>query len=85
MSIGGEPEPILRVTVGSPVYSQDDQKIGVVNDTRGRAFKVHAGFWRDFWLSAESIAAAIPGQAVTLIVDKAHLNSCKLKEPPAAA
>lgn len=83
MSFGSAPEPILRVTVGSPIFTRDDQKIGVVKEIRGRAFKVDAGFWREFWLGAESLAAAIPGQSVTLVTAKADLNQHKLKAPPA--
>lgn len=85
MSFGSAPEPILRVTIGSPVFTQDDQKVGVVKEIRGRAFKVSAGLWREFWLGAESLAAAIPDQSVTLVTSKAHLSGYKLKGPPAAA
>lgn len=84
MSAGNGPEPILRVTVGSPIFTQDDQKIGVVKEIRGRAFKVRAGFWREFWLGADSVAAAIPDQAVTLVVDRAHLGGYTMKQPPPA-
>src|SRR4030095_15122480 len=85
MAIDSSPEPFLRVTVGSPIFSSDYAKIGVVKEIRARAFKVDAGFWRAYWLGAECVDAAIPDQSVTLTVDKAHLGDYKVKEPPAVA
>ena len=40
MSVAGEPEPILRVTVGSAIYTSDERKIGTVKERRAKAFKV---------------------------------------------
>jgi hypothetical protein len=54
-----EPEPILRVTVGTPVYAQDGEKIGKVKEVRGQAFQVETGLLqKDCWLPGESVAEA---------------------------
>jgi hypothetical protein len=80
-----EPDPILRVTVGSPIYTRDEQKIGVVKERRGNAFKVGTPLLqRDFWLGAESLSRATPDGAVFLDVDKAQVQERKLPAPPAA-
>ena len=80
-----EPAPILRVTVGTPVYAQDGAKIGKVKEVRGQAFKIEAGlFQRDYWLAAESVAEAVPDAAVTLGVDKNQIGTHKIDEPRAA-
>jgi len=80
-----EPAPILRVTVGTRVYSQDGAKIGKVKEVRGKAFKIEAGlFKRDYWLPAESVAEAVPDVAVTLGVDKNQIGTHKIGEPRAA-
>ena len=84
MSIAGEPEPFLRVTVGSPVFTYDERKVGVVKEIRGRAFKVDAGFWRAFWLGAEQVSRAVPGQSVSLGFRRADLSGHKLREPRVA-
>ena len=80
-----EPAPILRVTVGTPVYTQDGSKVGKVKEVRGQAFKVETGlFSKDYWLSGESVAAASPDVAVTLAVDKGQVDRSKIEEPQAA-
>ena len=80
-----EPAPILRVTVGTPVYAQDGPKVGKVKEIRGQAFKIETGlFQRDYWLAAESVASASPDMAVTLGVDKGQIDTHKVSEPQAA-
>ena len=80
-----EPAPILRVTVGTPVYIQDGAKIGKVKEVRGQAFKVETGlFQRDYWLPGESLAEAAPDAAITLAVDKNQIDTKKVDEPRAA-
>ena len=69
-----EPAPILRVTVDTPVYGQDGEKLGKVKEVRGNAFKIETGlFQKDYWLPGNCIAEAAPDVAepdgaVTLIV-----------------
>ncbi len=85
MAIHSEPDPILRVTIGSPVYTQNDERIGTVKELRGRAFKVGTPFLRrDFWLDADCVASAVPDAAVYLMVDKRGVEGRKLKAPPSA-
>jgi hypothetical protein len=80
-----EPAPILRVTVGTPVYAQDGAKIGKVKEVRGQAFKVETGlFQKDYWLAGDSVAKASPDQAVTLGVDKDQVGAHKIATPQAA-
>ena len=80
-----EPAPILRVTVGTPVYTQDGAKVGKVKEIRGQAFKVETGlFQRDYWLAGESVAEAAPDIAVTLAVGKGQVGTRKIDEPRAA-
>ena len=80
-----EPAPILRVTVGTPVYTQDGDKIGTVKDVRAQSFKVETGLLqRDYWLPATSVREAAPDAAVTLGVDKSQIDSLKLDEHQAA-
>ena len=84
MSIASGPDPILRVTVGSPIYTSDDRKIGTVKEQRGRGFKVGTSLLqRDYWLAAETLATVTPDGPVVLSVDRAHLDEHKLKGPPA--
>ena len=82
-----QPAPILRVTVGVPVYSADDQKLGKVKEIRGAAFQVETGFFqKDYWLGAEAVAEAVPDHSVVLTFPKGALDVHKLSsEPPAAA
>jgi len=80
-----EPAPILRVTVGTPVYAQDGAKIGKVKEVRGQAFKIETGLLqRDYWLPAESVSEAAPDMVVTLSVDKNQIGTHKIDEPRAA-
>ena len=73
----------LRVTVGSAVYTSDVQRIGKVKDKRGPYFKVETGLLqRDYWLSADVVSSAIPGDSVTLSVDKGHLGEQRIYKDP---
>jgi hypothetical protein len=81
-----EPTPILRVTVGVPVYSSDDQKLGKVKDIRGSAFQVETGmFQRDYWLGEDTVAEAVPEHSVVLTVGKGELDTHKLSDDQVAA
>jgi hypothetical protein len=81
-----EPTPILRVTVGVPVYTADDQKLGKVKDIRGSAFQIETGlFQRDFWLSEDTVAEAVPEHSVVLAIDKGELDIHKLSNDELAA
>ncbi len=80
-----EPAPILRVTVGTPVYAQDGEKVGKIKEVRAQAFKVETGLLqKDYWLGGESVAEAAPDAAVTLVADKNQIDSYKIDEPEAA-
>ena len=80
-----EPAPILRVTVGTPVYSQDGRKIGKIKEVRGQALKVETGLLqKDYWLAGDSVAEAAPDSPVVLALDKDQIDSCKIDEPQAA-
>jgi len=86
MAISEQPSPILRVTVGTPVYSADDQKLGKVKEVRGEYFKVETGlFSRDYWLPASVITEAVPEHSVLLTISRADLDSYKTTDEPAAA
>jgi hypothetical protein len=79
-----EPAPMLRVTVDTPVYAQDGEKLGKVKEVRGQAFKIETGLLqRDYWLSGESVAEAVPDAAVTLALDKNEIDAHKIEEPEA--
>lgn len=86
MSVSSEPDPILRVTIGSPIYTKSYEMIGRVKERRGNAFKVGTPFLqRDFWLGGEVLRTAAPDGPVMLGIEKADLSSFKRGEPPAAA
>jgi len=81
-----EPAPFLRVTVGSPIYTADDEKIGKVKEVRDQHFKVETGLLqRDYWLHADCVAQATPDDSVILSVAKADLDQHKVSEPSQAA
>jgi len=86
MSTTIEPEPFLRVTVGSLVFTSDQYKIGTVKERRGGAIKVGTPLLqRDYWLPAGTIRSAIPDAQVILWIAKPELEQHKLAQPPAAA
>lgn len=76
-----QPAHYLRITVGSPVYSHDDKKIGKVKQVEGRSFKVDAPLRPDYWLSDEVVDAAVPDQSVILRIDAAELARHREKRP----
>ncbi|HZT05900.1 MAG TPA: hypothetical protein VFC51_02650 [Chloroflexota bacterium] len=77
-----EIDPILGVTVGAPVFTWDNQRLGKVGEVRGRAFKVEPNFLqRDYWLPASCIAAASKGQPVLLAIRKVEVASKKRSAP----
>jgi hypothetical protein len=81
-----QPAPILRVTVGVPVYSADDQKLGKVKEIREAAFQVETGlFQKDYWLPGETVAEAVPEHSVVLTIPKGELDTHKLSSEPSAA
>ena len=83
MTIANGPDPILRVSVGSPIYASDDQKIGNVKEVQRSALKVGTPLWqRDYWLPAETVAPTTSNVAVILVIDRAHVEEHKLKETP---
>ncbi len=83
MAVQGQPDPILRVTVGSPVYTRDHHKVGTVKERRRNAFKVATPFLqRDYWIEADSVALATPDGAVYLMFDKVELKDRRRGEPP---
>ena len=86
MSASNQPTPILRVTVGTPVYSADDQKLGKVKDVRGSHFQVETGmFQKDYWLGEETVAEAVPEHSVQLNIAKGELDEHKRSDDQLAA
>ena len=80
-----EVDPVLRVTVGVPVYTDDAQRVGTVKEIRGRTFKVGTGlFQKDYWLSADTIDTVVAGEPVVLAITKDRLDPHKLEAPRAA-
>jgi len=74
---------ILRVTVGSPVYSWDSHRVGKIKEIQSEAIKIETGLLqRDYWLPANSIYEAVPDEAVILTVEKGRLDDEKIAEPP---
>ena len=80
-----EPEPFLRVTVGTPIYTPEGERLGKVKEIHGRYFKVETSlFQRDYWLGADSVAEAVPGEEVLLNLDKAEVATHKQTGTPPA-
>ncbi len=81
------PSPYLRVTVGAPILTADEQKIGKVKEVRPHGFKVDAGFLqRDYWLPDDLVAEAVPDEMVRLTVSKDEIGAHRLSgEPDKAA
>ena len=78
--------PLLRVTVGAPVYARDGAKIGKVKEIRQGAFKVERGLLQpDFWLRGEAVESAVPEEAVTLVAEKDQVDDFKVEDPSKAA
>jgi hypothetical protein len=80
-----QPDPYVKVTVGSAVQTLDDKRVGVVAEIRGDHFKIKTGWWQqDFWMRADRIQSAVPDHNVVLNVDKAHLEGVKICDVPPA-
>ena len=80
------PDPILRVTVGTPVYTPEGARLGRVKAVQGRYFQVATSlFQRDYWLGAETIAEAVPGEEVLLNLEKPQVATQKQTSLPPAA
>lgn len=76
------PDPYLRVVVGAPVYTRDEQRIGTVKEVRGRLFKVDAPLRRDFWLNGDCVATALGDGGVMLSVHREALSAHRVMPPP---
>ena len=61
------------LTVGCPVYTADDTKLGVVKEVRGRSFQVDALLRLDYWLTTDTIRSATP-ERITVIFGQDHLR-----------
>jgi len=86
MSQSIEPAPILRVTVGAPIYTADDQKLGKVKAINGNFFQVETGvFHKDYWLSGETVTEAVPDHSVQLGFNKEELDTHKRNDEAVAA
>ena len=80
---GAADAPVGSALLGAPVITADEQHVGKVKEVRGQFFRVDAGFLqRDFWLSADCVVSAIPGEQVLLEISKASLNQHKRHNPP---
>src|SRR5687767_6409044 len=78
-----QPDPIQKVTVGSPVYTSEGQRIGTVRERRGHLFKVGTPlFHHNFWLPAVAIAEVEPNSPVMLWMDRERVDEHKIKTPP---
>jgi hypothetical protein len=76
-------DPFGLVTVGAPVFTRDNQRLGKVGEVRGRSFRVETGFLkRDFWLPASSIESVSEGEPVLLMLAKAAVDDVKRYEAP---
>jgi hypothetical protein len=81
-----EPEPFLRVTIGTPIYTPDGVRLGKVKAIQARYFKVETSlFQRDYWLGADTVAQAVPGEEVLLKLDKTQVATQKQTGVPPAA
>jgi len=88
MSLSGDADgtAAANALLGLPVVSSDEQVIGKVKEVRGPFLKIDGGFLqRDFWLSAECVISANPGERVLLHVSKPSLNQHKRHDLPAGA
>ena len=79
-------DPFLRLTVGVPVYTDDEHKLGSVKEIQGRYFKVGTGLLqRDYWLPADCVESAVAGEAVILPFSKDQIDQYKLANAPEVA
>jgi hypothetical protein len=70
------------VASGSSVETLDGERIGVIAEVRGHAFKIKTPrFHRDFWLRADYVRSSDEGKSVVLNVPKSRLDDIKLVDP----
>jgi hypothetical protein len=69
-----------QLTVGCPVYTEDEEKLGEIKELQGRFFKIDARFKPDFWLDVACIGAASE-RRVTLNLTDDEVVDFKLAEP----
>jgi hypothetical protein len=80
-----EIDPFLGVSIGAPVFTRDNQRLGKVGSISGRAFKVKTSFLQsDYWLQSIYVAAAAAGEPVLLSIHKSELERHKQANPPPA-
>jgi hypothetical protein len=79
-----EIDPFLGITVGAPILTRDDERVGKVGDIRGRSLKVTTSLFRkNYWLPAGCVAFARPSQSVRLSISKAEIEVYKRSVPEA--
>lgn len=78
-----EPQVVLRMTVGSRVYTKDGVKTGSVKEIRSDGFKIDVPWRPDFWLSKDLVELADPEQVVVLRIESNELGEHKIEEPAA--
>jgi hypothetical protein len=73
----------VKVSVGSPVQTLDNQTIGQVAEIRAGYFKVKSHWWqRSYWLRLDSVRSAAPNLPVILNVPKIRLEEIKMADDP---
>ena len=72
-----------HLTVGRPVFSADNAKLGTVREIRGRSFQVEALLRPDYWLTTDTIRSAIEDR-VTLIFSADRLSDFTQDRPTLA-
>jgi hypothetical protein len=69
-----------NITIGCPVYTRDNEKLGEVKELRGEAFKVSADMQPDYWLPTTCLTSSTPGRLV-VDVTKDRIGDFKIDEP----
>jgi hypothetical protein len=71
------------ITIGLPVFTKDEQRIGKVSEIRDRHIKIDAGLLqRSYWLPAESVATVVVSERVVLAPRRNQLEDHKLRTHP---
>jgi hypothetical protein len=79
-------DPFAGITVGPPVFTRDEQRIGKVAEVRGRHFKVDPGFLqRAYWLPAECVLSVLAGDRIVLTPTKDQLDLYKSANAPSGS
>jgi len=69
---------VLEVMLGLPLYTQDEQRLGMVAEVRAEQIRVHTGMLRrDYWLPVGCIGTLIPGKRAVVGFVKRELTSQK--------